>query len=276
MFHKVADWDRAYSNASHIHRSEQWPQAWVGPAQTLRDDLSAQGRALLDQPYGPGARQRYDLFLPEGTPRGLLVFVHGGYWHTLDRSYWSHIAAGPLAHGYAVAVPGYTLCPEARIRDIGQEIVRAVEAAAVRIDGPIILAGHSAGGQLVARGAALGSGLSDPVRERLALVIPISGLSDLRPFLRLRMNQSLRLDLAEAESESPALLHPGEGLRLLCWVGASERAEFLRQNRLLAAMWTGLGAEVAQWEEPDRHHFDVLDGLADPLHPVHGFYAAKP
>ncbi|WP_108483006.1 alpha/beta hydrolase [Oceaniglobus ichthyenteri] len=276
MFHQVSDWDRAYSNASHIHRSDQWPQAWVGPAQALRDDLTAKGRAELDQPYGPGPRQRYDLFMPEGEPRGLFVFVHGGYWHSLDRSYWSHLAAGPVAHGYVVAVPGYTLCPEVRIRDIGVEIAAAVDAAAGRIAGPVVLAGHSAGGHLVARIAAQGSALSGATRARLSAVIPISGLSDLRPFLRLRMNDTLRLDTEETLSESPALLAPPEGLRVFCWVGGSERAEFLRQNRLLADIWTGLGAKVAIWEEPDRHHFDICDGLIDPDHPIHQVYAGRP
>jgi acetyl esterase/lipase len=274
MFHKVTDWDRAYSNASHIHDSGRWPAAWEGPAREFRERLAGEGRAETGLAYGDAPRQQLDLFLPEGRPRGLFVFVHGGYWHSLDRSYWSHFAAGPLAHGYAVAMPGYTLCPEARITDIGQEIARAVAFAAERVDGPIVLAGHSAGGHLVARTAAAGSALPEALRARLSLVIPISGLCDLRPFLRLKMNETLRLDRAEAEAESPCLLTPPEGLRLLAWVGASERAEFLRQNRLLADIWTGLGAVTQVWEEADRHHFDVIDGLADPAHPVHGVYAA--
>ncbi|WP_341861702.1 alpha/beta hydrolase [Gymnodinialimonas sp. 57CJ19] len=272
MFHKIEDWDRAYSNSSHIHRSDRWPDAWVQPAADFRDAMDAQGRAALDQPYGDGARQRYDLFMPEGTPRGLFVFVHGGYWHSLDRSYWSHLAAGAVANGHAVAVPGYTLCPEASITQIGQEIAKAIDTAAARISGPIVLSGHSAGGHLVARVAAQGSALSEASRARLSMVMPISGLFDLRPFLRLEMNESLRLDLGEAERESPALLTPPEGLRVLCWVGGSERSEFLRQNQLLANIWTGLGAEVAVWEEPDKHHFDICDALADPSHKIHQLY----
>jgi arylformamidase len=38
------------------------------------------------------AQAAYDLFLPEGTPAGLAVFVHGGYWKAFDRSVWSHLA----------------------------------------------------------------------------------------------------------------------------------------------------------------------------------------
>ena len=76
------------------------------------------------------------------------------------------------------------------------------------------------------------------------------------------------LDAAEAASESPVLLAPAPGARLTCWVGAGERAEFLRQNALLANVWTGLGAATAIYQEPDRHHFNVLDGLAEPAHPL--------
>ena len=79
---------------------------------------------------------------------------------------------------------------------------------------------------------------------------------------------SLRLDDAEASAESPALLTPVEGARLTCWVGAGERAEFIRQNALLANVWTGLGAATAIVEEADRHHFNVIDGLMQPDHPL--------
>jgi arylformamidase len=82
------------------------------------------------------------------------------------------------------------------------------------------------------------------------------------------MNERLQIDEAEAIAESPALLRPVEGTRLTCWVGAMERAEFLRQNALLANVWTGLGATTATVVEPNRHHFDVVDGLADPEHPL--------
>ena len=86
--------------------------------------------------------------------------------------------------------------------------------------------------------------------------------------MRLALNADLKLDEAEAFAESPALLRPIEGVRLTCWVGAGERAEFVRQNALLANIWTGLGALTCAVEEPDRHHFNIIDGLTDPDHPM--------
>jgi hypothetical protein len=43
------------------------------------------------------------------------------------------------------------------------------------------------------------------------------------------------------------------------WVGGQERPAFLWQARLLSEHWD------CPWHvEPGRHHFDVIDDLADP------------
>lgn len=269
MLRRVTDWSDAYANGIHIPEGHRWPAAWEAPARAFRERLTAEGRARLDLAYGPGERHRLDLFLPaEGHARGLVVFVHGGFWVALDKSYWSPFAAGALDRGHAVAIPSYTLCPQARLGDIKFEIAQAIAEAAGRVEGPLRLVGHSAGGHLVTRMACVGSPLPGAVAARLAHVVSLSGLHDLRPLLRTELNARLGLDEAEARAESPALLEPLEGLRLTCWAGAAERAEFLRQNALLANIWKGLGAATAAVEEPDRHHFNVLDGLLDPDHPL--------
>ncbi|MCR4266973.1 alpha/beta hydrolase [Nitratireductor sp. ZSWI3] len=266
FYRKITDWDDAYANGANIPGGERWPQAWVEPARAYRERLAAEGRAELDVAYGEGARNRFDLFRPEGKPAGLVVFIHGGFWLKLDKSFWSHLAAGAVDSGYAVAMPSYTLCPENTISGITAEIGLAVTAAAERIDGPLLLTGHSAGGHLATRMACTDSPLPAPVRARLRHVLSISGVHDLRPMMRTAMNEGLKIDEREALAESPALLSPLPDLRLTCWAGASERGEFLRQNALLANVWTGLGAVTAVVEEPDRHHFDVIDGLADSQH----------
>ncbi len=267
-YFKVTDWEAAYTNGAYIVNGNQWPAAWVEPAKAFRDNLTAAGRAKLDLAYGPAERNRFDLFLPESRPKGLVVFVHGGYWLQLDKSYWSHLAAGSIATGYAVAIPSYTLCPEDRIGGIGKEIAAAITAAAEIVDGPIVLTGHSAGGQLVARMMTTTSPLNEAFLKRIRHVLAISGLHDLRPIMKRSMNAQLRIDDAEARTESPALLEPVDSIRLTCWVGGAERAEFIRQNALLANIWTGLGAATEVVVEPDKHHYTVLDGLTDAEHPL--------
>jgi arylformamidase len=268
MLHRITDWSDAYANGANIPGGDRWPGLWVEPAKAMCEALLAAGRAKLDIPYADGERNRFDLFLPEGEAKGLVVFVHGGFWVRLDKSYWSHLAAGPLAHGYAVAMPSYTLCPEKRVSGITAEIGKAIDAAADLIDEPIHLIGHSAGGHLVSRMVSSTSSLSKPVAARIAHVVSLSGLHDLRSLLPTSLNDGIRLDADEAVAESPALLHPAENTRITCWAGAGERSEFLRQNALLANIWKGLGATTDCVEEPDRHHFNILDGLLDPQHPL--------
>ena len=266
--HGISDWDDAYANSAHIAGGERWPDAWSQPARLFREAMLAAGRAELDIAYGEKLRNRLDLFLPLGRPKGLVVFVHGGYWMALDKSFWSHLARGSVENGHAVAMPSYTLCPDIRIAGIAREIGLAIVEAGSRVDGPIRLTGHSAGGHLVARMISRPSPLPESIQRRVVHTVPIAGLPDLRPLLRTSMNATLRIDKAEALAESPALLEPIEGARVTAWVGAAERSEFIRQSAIIANIWTGLGARTAFHAEPDRHHFSVIDGLADPGHPL--------
>jgi acetyl esterase/lipase len=267
---ETAYWDDAYTNSAYIPGGDTYRAKWAAAAETFRNEMSRQGRAQLDHAYGSYPRERFDVFLPEGSSKGIFVFVHGGYWMAFDKSSWSHLAAGALALGWTVALPSYTLCPEARITGIVAQIGRAVATIASRASGTIRLAGHSAGGHLVSRLNCADSPLPPAVRERIAHTVSISGLHDLRPFLKTSMNKTLHLDAAEAARESPALLMPLPGARVTCWVGTAERPEFLRQNALLANIWTGVGARMAKHEAEDRHHFDVVEELADPRSPLTG------
>lgn len=256
------DWDDAYANRAHIADAEAVIAGWARDAPAFRAGLG--DRARTDLAYGPGARERFDLFLPEGPPRGLMLFLHGGYWMAFDKSAWSHLAAGAVARGWAAVLPSYALAPEARISAITRQAAAALGAAAAEVPGPIALAGHSAGGHLAARLLCADVELDPAVRGRVRGAVSISGLHDLRPLLRTAMNATLRLDGPEAEAESPALRAPVPGARLTAWVGGDERPEFLRQAELIAALWPGLGAETRLVVEPGRHHFDVIAGLADP------------
>lgn len=255
----VTDWDDAYENGRNIPGGANYPAAWVDPAAAFR----AVTRMRLDTAYRKGPRNRYDLFLPEGTPKGLFVFVHGGYWVALDKSYWSHLAGGAVARGWAVAMPSYDLCPDVSIAEITAQIGAAITHAAREIAGPLVLSGHSAGGHLVTAMMCHDSPLPGDVRDRLRHVVSISGLHDLRPMLMTARNDLLKLDIDSAEANSPVLKRPLPGVRLTTWVGGGERQEFLRQSALLSNIWHGLGCATQNVVAPDRHHFNVIDALMD-------------
>lgn len=255
--------DRAYANKPYIPDAEGFTHHWASAAATFRETHEA----TLDIPYGVSRREHYDLFHPAGTPEGLAVFIHGGYWMAFDKSTWSHLAAGPLAHGFAVAVPSYPLCPAVRIADITTAAGAAIAHAAGEVAGPIHIAGHSAGGHLASRMACTNTPLPAAVAERVQRVVSISGVHDLRPLLNVALNETLRLDHEEARHESPVLADPLP-VDLVTWVGDGERPQFRRQSRILALMWEGLARSSTYVEAPDRHHFDVVEDLTDPASPL--------
>lgn len=259
---KNIDWDKAYDNRGAVGTPtvEAYVERWTEQAKAFRVEMTRLGRARLDQAYGKAPRQSYDLFLPDKTPaEGLAIFVHGGYWRTFDKSFWSHLAKGALDRGFAMAMPSYTLCPEVRISDITKEIATFLTKVAGEIDGPIHLAGHSAGGHLVSSNV-----LDQRLASRVVKIVSISGVHDLRPLLHTAMNETFKMDLAEARAQSPVLHEPIEGVDFTCWVGADELPAFREQNALLADIWHGLGARTESVEAPGKHHFSVIEDLADP------------
>ncbi len=248
--------DDAYANGAYIDGAADYPDRWAASAEDFRNSLHE--RASLDIPYGTGTRHKFDLFLPTEAPKGLLIFVHGGYWLNFDKSSWSHLAVGPLAQGWAVAMPSYDLCPEASIADITKQIAQAVTVIAGQVEGPIALSGHSAGGHLVAR--MLDKAVLPPeVGERIRTVVPISPLSDLRPLLRTSMNDAFGMDVAAATAESPVETTDRYPAQVTVWVGGAERPAFLDQAIWLVEAW-----KTDHVIALDKHHFNVIDALADP------------
>lgn len=246
--------DDGFANSKYLADGKYFPSRWARKSAEFRG--ATEGRSRLGLAYGPGERQWFDLFLPEGVPEGLMVFIHGGYWLECGPRDYSHLAAGALARGWACALPAYTLAPEARISQITAEVAAALPVMADQVAGPVLLTGHSAGGHLAARMACAGVAVPASVGERLQRVVPISPLSDLRPLMETTMNGTLRLDPAEARAESPALLPRRPGTAVHVWVGGDERPRYLDQARRLGNAWS-----CPVTIEPGRHHFNVIEGL---------------
>lgn len=260
---KIIDWNDAYENPAHIPNAEKIRTSWPKQASRFRKKLVKQSRAQLDIRYGKKPRNLLDIFLPEEKPKGLVVFIHGGYWRRFSKDIFSHLAKGPLDKGYAVAMPSYTLCPDIKVSGITKEVGAAITHAAKLFKGDIYIVGHSAGGHLASRMICKNTPLNTGVQKRIKNTMSISGASDLRPLLGVNVNDDIRLTVKEANAESPALLLPMKNANLTCWVGMNERSEFIRQNALLANIWHGVGADITLVEEQNTNHFTVIDGLMD-------------
>ncbi len=260
----MTDWDDAYDNVGHVPGALAYFDAWPARAQVFRDSGV---KAELNLAYGISEREKIDLFFPENEggskAKGLVIFVHGGYWLRLDRSFFSDLARGPLDNGWAVAMPSYTLAPDARISEITRQIVRSIEFAATKISGPICLAGHSAGGHLVSRMLCQDSALSAETQARIQNTMSISGVHDLRNLRKTKLNQTLQLTETEARAESTCLCQSLAGAKITCWVGGDERPEFIHQSRSLHQAWKEHGTNISLEIEAGKHHFNVCDGLKE-------------
>jgi arylformamidase len=232
---------------------------WHADAKAYRE----RARCELDISYGARPRNKLDLFYPEAADDGpIVVFIHGGYWRSFDKSVFSHMAAGANAHGLTVAVPSYTLCPQVAVADIIDELRQCFLFLHRQYGRQLVVSGHSAGGHLAACMAATDwtdfGARGDLVRSGLS----VSGIFDMRPLMATPFNDDLKLDAVSAVTTSPLFWPVPRKLPFDSWVGGEESFEFLRQARSLAAAWTGLGLPSDYQVVPGENHFSVPGGLA--------------
>lgn len=261
------DYEAEYNNRARVPEHSQIFAGWVRDAQDYRDETLKRDRAELGLSYGDTPRQLYDLFLPDaGEAAPLALFVHGGYWRSLDPSSFSHMARGLNTRGVAVAVVGYDLCPTVGIGDIVEQIRRACATLWQRFERRMLVYGHSAGGHLAA--AMVATDWQALYPKAPADLVPagyaISGIFDLAPLVNLAMNQDFRLDAAEARRLSPLFWPVKAGRVLDAVVGGDESSEFKRQSETIAKAWQQNGAETRYEAVAGKNHFTVLDALADP------------
>jgi len=256
------DLEAEYNNRARVPEHPVHIAGWQRDSAAYRESA----RCELDLAYGHGERHRLDLFHPPGGDAGgpVVLYIHGGYWQSLDKSTSSHLARGANERGLTVAIPSYTLAPAASLAAIVSEIEAAADFVMQRTGRPLVVSGHSAGGHLTACLMARSGGLQFPVR----VAMPISGLFDLPPLVTTSINRALGLSIEEAHRLSPLEWDPPAGGRLVAVVGGAESDEFLRQSRAIADRWGEAGVATRYHEVPGANHFDVIAGLADPSDPL--------
>jgi len=229
----------------------------------------------VDLQYGSLSVERLDIFHAHQHDAPLLVFIHGGYWRSLDKSDFSWIAPPLLQHGVAVALTNYGLAPQTSIEDIVRQQLTALgwlyrNAQQLRFNPDrIVVAGHSAGGHLTAMMlAALWQQFDSTLPSGLVKAgLAISGLFDLRPLVRAPfVNADLKLDVKRARALSPINMSSATSAPLITAVGAAESSEFKRQSSEFGAAWSN--NVVRHLELPHSNHLTVCDELANPASPL--------
>ena len=260
--------EREYNNRALVPEHPAIFARWERDSEYVRGTLPCH----IDVPYGEDPRHRMDLF-PAQDARGTLVFIHGGYWRSLDKRLFSWIAPSWVAEGVNVALPNYRLCPAVSIEDIVSDALAALHW--LFEDGPrrgiamqrVLLAGHSAGGHLT---AAILAAPREHLRfdtRAIAGAAPISGIFDFTPMRHFSFNADFRLDEAAVARLDLAARRPTIPAPLVVAVGGNETSEFRRQSRLLADAW-GIQLRALQLL-PGLNHFTVLDALAERGQPLH-------
>jgi len=232
--------------------------------------------------YGHAEGEKLDIFPAQCKPGAplapVLVFIHGGYWRSLDKADHSFLAPAFVKQGACVVVPNYALCPAVTIPDITLQMVQALAWVYrhIGVHGGdrrrITLVGHSAGGHLAAMLLACQwpAVAADLPPDLVKNALSISGVFDLEPLRHTPfVADSLRLTPAQVKKASPALL-PAPPLRdgrgaLFSVAGGNESSEFLRQNQLIQQAWSPQVVPVAE-ALPGLNHFSVLEALVQPRH----------
>jgi len=260
-------YNQEYNTRLSVPDTEKILARWFVRAEQVRK--RAANRAI-DLPYGSHPGERLDLFRAARSDSPLLVFSHGGYWRSLDKSHFSWIAPPYVDAGISVALLNYGLVPEISIEAQVRQHLRALTWLWDEADKlgfareKIVVAGHSAGGHL----AAMMLAAIWPVWRRdlpVDLVkagVAVSGLFDLNP-VRLAhdyLNRDLGLTPARVAALSPSRMRPRHRRPLITAVGSQESSEFHRQSRLIRRARPK--SDTRHFVLRGRHHLSACDALA--------------
>ncbi|HJU21599.1 MAG TPA: alpha/beta hydrolase [Casimicrobiaceae bacterium] len=259
--------ERAYNNRAAVPDHQRWLDEWVERSRRAMETL----RPAIDIRYGTQPKETLDLYLPATSPRGTLMYIHGGWWRSLDKADYAFVAPAFIAAGFAVAMVNYDLCPDATIANAVDECRRALswlarEGAKRGAPMPIVVGGHSAGGHLTAMMYTADWRAQGFEKAPFAGGVSLSGVHDLTPLTKFSHNVDFGLDDAEARRMSPALARPLVDKPIALAVGADETSGFVHQTDLMWDTWPGNRPQgmIKPMQIAGRHHYSVVLGYVDP------------
>ncbi len=265
--------DSQYNNRARVPEFEQIFQQWEQDSEALRQRVHFQA----DLAYDNHPRETMDVFPAKQPGAAVQVFIHGGYWRSLDKQLFHCVADGFIKHDVTYVALSYPLAPQASLGEIADSCRRALVWVARNVahyngdPEKIFISGHSAGGHLAAMLLATewSALVADLPADLLKGGCVISGLFNLRPIQLSYVNEDLGMDEASARRNSPVFLPPTSRAPLIVAVGGAESEEYLAQSQDLVTAWSPQGVPITHLVIPEANHFNILDYLMTPHASLH-------
>jgi arylformamidase len=255
--------DLQYNNRHHVPEYETYLAKW----ETLSREAKKNHPVIHDIPYGNLHREFLDVFPAPNPGSKTLIFIHGGYWHMLDKSLFYFVGGVFANYGITTVLINYPLAPSASMDQIVascRDALRFVQENLVHFNGDpkqVYVTGHSAGGHLAAMLIAAKGIQSD--QTVIHGICAISGLFNLIPIQLSNVNNSLLMDKKMAIRNSPVQLTPAKKSTVILAVGTAETEEFKQQSLELFTTWRNKTSAVQLLTLPGLNHFSILDSLID-------------
>jgi arylformamidase len=271
------NYDQAALDAQYNNRA-RWPNYidhfnnWTAWSRQTRERLPAR----LDLRFGSTDKQTLDIFAAEQPNAPLYVFIHGGYWYSLDKAQYSFVAEGMRPHGITTVVNNYALAPDADMDTIVEDNRLALawlwrNAASFGANRDrIYVCGHSAGAHLgvmllATDWSKYGADLPPDIVKGVSA---IGGIFDLEPIRLCFVNKTVHLDAGQARRNGPLSQSYSYAAPLSLIVAIDESDEYHRQSREMQAHWQALGYPVELLIPDGLDHFNVVNDLANPQCPL--------
>jgi acetyl esterase/lipase len=225
-----------------------------------------------DVAYGPGERQRLDVYSPKGVTRApVLIFVHGGGWYRGGREDYPFLGDAFVEKGYVTVIISYRVAPQAVFPAFVQDVatsVRWVKDNIANLGGDpdrIYLMGQSSGAHIASLVALDPRYLREVGLERNAIsaFVGQAGPYDFRDFLEVDKPTQVAMGPREQWPQTqPINFVDGKQPPMLLQHGLKDDVVNIKNPDILSGIIKQNGGEVEIKYYPEVDHPGIVGAIS--------------